>query len=111
MRRGSATLMATWLMGLIAAVALGVSLVVSAVGEGRRLQHVADLVALAAADVDQGVVPGIACDIAYQLAISMDAGSLSCVVSGGLSQVSVTRNWRGFEITKRALARPFLPLL
>mgnify|MGYP000283029322 CR=1 FL=1 len=51
MRRGSATLMAASLMGLIAAVALGVSLVVSAIGETRRLQHVADLVALAVAEL------------------------------------------------------------
>ena len=111
MRRGSATLMAASLMGLIAAVALGVSLVVSAVEETRRLQHVADLVALAAADVDQGVAPGIPCDIARRLVIRMDAGRVVCAVSGGLAEVSVTRSWRGFEITRRAVARPFIPEL
>lgn len=109
MRRGSATLMAASLMGLIAAVALGVSLVVSAIGETRRSQHVADLVALAVADVDQGVAPGIPCAMARRLVIRMDGGSVSCEVSGGLAQVSVTRNWRGFEVTRRALARPFIP--
>ena len=108
MRRGSATLMAVALRGLIAAVALGVSLVVAAVGETRRLQLVVDLVALAASDVDQGVAPGIPCDVARRLVIRMDAGSVFCTVSNGLAEVSVTRNWRGFEMTRSASAAPFI---
>jgi secretion/DNA translocation related TadE-like protein len=110
MRRGSATLMATALMGLIAAVAMGVSLVVTAVGETRRLQHVADLVALSAADVDQGVAPGTPCDMARMLVVRMDAGGVHCTVSSGRAEVSVTRNWRGVEITRWASARPFIPV-
>jgi secretion/DNA translocation related TadE-like protein len=109
MTRGSATLFALSLIGLIVSLFMAVVLVVSAANESRRTQHVADLAALAAADVDQGVAPGIACAFARQLVIRMASGSVSCAVDSGVAQVIVTSEWRGIEITKRASARPFAP--
>ena len=109
MTRGSATLLGLSLIGLIVSISLAVALVVSAGNEGRKTQHMADLAALAAADVDQGVAPGIACDFARQLVARMGEGRVSCAVMSAVAGVSVTTEWQGFDTTRSARAQPFEP--
>ena len=104
--RGSGTVLALALMGLIAALFSAMVLVVGAQQKASRVQVVADLVALGASDIDRGVVVGRPCRDARALGRDNGAAVVDCDVENGVATVSVRGVVYGFTVVKTATAAP-----
>lgn len=71
-----------------------------------RAQGIADLAALAAADVASGRQPGNPCGIAELLVVRAKVVLRECRLEGLISRVTVTANFGPFELVARARAGP-----
>lgn len=104
--RGSASLIAIAIAGVVVSCGLGAILVIAAHTEALRLQTIADLVALAVSDVDRGLSPGLPCAEARKLAQSMGAGVAECTVERGDATLTVASQFHGITFHKSARAAP-----
>lgn len=73
---------------------------------GEKVQHTANLSALAASDVAIGVVAGRPCVVAREIGRSQGIRVSSCEVAGSTVRVHATTTRHGLSITKRAAAGP-----
>ncbi len=78
----------------------------AALVEKRSITAAADAAALAAADVASGLVPGIPCDAAAQLAAANGGALTACDVDGAVVSVGVSAAVLGIPFTIRATAGP-----
>ncbi|AVG23390.1 fimbriae protein TadE/F [Pontimonas salivibrio] len=104
--RGSGVVVA---LGVIAALVIAGSaalMVVDLLRFGEKVQHAANLSALAASDVAMGVIPGRPCVVAREIGRSQGIRVSSCEVTGSLVRVYATTTRHGLSITKRAAAGP-----
>lgn len=104
--RGSASLVAIAIAGVVLSCGLGAILVITAHTEALRLQTIVDLVALAVSDVDRGLSPGLPCAEGRKLAQSMGAGVAECAVEHGDAKLTVASEFHGITFHKSARAAP-----
>ncbi|MEX2441084.1 MAG: Rv3654c family TadE-like protein [Pontimonas sp.] len=91
-------------MLVIAGTAAGVA--VDLVRCGQKVQHAANLSALAASDVATGVIAGRPCVVAREIARAQGIRLASCEVTGSTARVYASTTRHGFSIVKRAAAGP-----
>lgn len=104
--RGAATVVA---VGLVGAIVLVASVFVPALGAfvmSQRAANAADAAALAAADASAGIVTGVPCERAADLASRNGAMLASCTLDGPVADVSVHADVLGFAVSARARAGP-----
>lgn len=104
--RGSGTVLALALIALLCVVFSGLLGVVSAQQKAARVQVVADLAALAASDIDRGVVVGRPCRDARAVVRDNQATVVQCRVEAGVATVTVRGSFAGFVFDKTATAAP-----
>jgi secretion/DNA translocation related TadE-like protein len=104
--RGSGSLLAVSIVAAMLALVsllLPLSIVLSA---KQRAAAVADVAALAAADVAVGALPGVPCDSASSAAKANGALLGDCRVDGAIVTVAVGITILGFDVRARATAGP-----
>jgi helicase/secretion neighborhood TadE-like protein len=104
--RGSSTVLALAIMALLCVVFSGLLGVVGAQQKAARAQVLADLAALAASDIDRGVVVGRPCRDARAVARDNRATVVQCRVEAGVATVTVRGSLAGFVFDKTATAAP-----
>jgi secretion/DNA translocation related TadE-like protein len=110
-QRGSATVHAAWLVGLLTTVALLATAVGSVLVGQRRAAAAADLAALAGAAAVQRGTAG--CESAADIAGRNEARLVSCEIVGDVLTVQVSTEVRSvfrssFELRARARAGPVM---
>lgn len=96
------------LAGIIAAVSLfvsGISLAHSWLHLEVRTQLIADLAALAAADTMTGIIAGVPCENAREIALGNGASLESCRIVSQVVSVRVGKEHLMFEVVASADAR------
>jgi secretion/DNA translocation related TadE-like protein len=104
--RGSGSLLAVAIVGVVLTVATVMVPVFAVLAAGQSVQNAADAAALAAADTASGAVAGIPCEAAFAAA-SMNGASLgACAVDGLIASVTVNRSVGVFDLSSAARAGP-----
>ena len=104
--RGSGTVLALALIGVLVALAVGMTVVIEAHRVASRVQSVADLAALAASDIDRGVVVGRACRDARDIVRQHGLHPALCAVEDGRARVQVRGSLWGVSVVREAVAAP-----
>jgi secretion/DNA translocation related TadE-like protein len=104
--RGAASVLALGIVGAVVALTAMVVPVVTTFVASQRAANAADAAALAAADTISGLVPGVACELAAQVAARNGAVLNSCEPDGGVVTVVVVVSSLGVELTGTARAGP-----
>ena len=104
--RGSGSLLALGVCGALVSLSAIALWAIGLVHTASRVQHTANLAALAASDVSMGVVAGHPCRVARSITQSSGYSLEFCEVVDGISRVVVTVVDGVIPIEKRASARP-----
>ena len=104
--RGSGSLLALAIVGVVLIVTTAVVPLFAVLAAGQSVQNAADAAALAAADTASGAVAGIPCESAMEAA-SLNGASLgACAVDGLIASVTVNRSVGVFDLSSTARAGP-----
>lgn len=103
---GAASVVALGLVGAIVALAALLAPVLGVLVATQRVANAADAAALAAADATSGVVPGVPCDLATDVAARNGATLTACEIDGPVAAVTVQSTPFGFAVSARARAGP-----
>ncbi len=108
MRRdeGSGGVLALAVVGLLAVLALAVVGTGVALAARPRVVAAADASALAAADTALGILPGVPCESAQEVAAAHGARVAACTVDGVVATVEVSATILGVPVAVRARAGP-----
>lgn len=104
--RGAASVLALGIVGAVVALTAMVVPVATTFVASQRAANAADAAALAAADAISGRVPGVACELAAQVASRNGAVLASCEPDGPIVTVAVAVWSLGMELTAAARAGP-----
>lgn len=104
--RGSASVLALGIVGVLIAVAASVLVVMGAFVQQRRAAVAVDAAALAAADVATGRVGGSPCVEAKRIAEAGGAALESCALDGVVASVTVSTGYFGLRSRAEARAGP-----
>lgn len=104
--RGAASVLALGIVGAVVALTAMIVPVTTTFVASQRAANAADAAALAAADVISGLVPGVACELAAQVAARNGAALSSCEPEGAEVTVVVAVSSLGVELTGSARAGP-----
>lgn len=104
--RGSGVVLALGVIAMVVIAGTAAGVAVDVVRCGQKVQHAANLSALAASDVATGVVAGRPCVVAREIARAQGIRLSSCEVAGSTARVYATTTRHGFSIVKRAAAGP-----
>lgn len=102
--RGSGTVLALALIGVLLALVAGIGVVVDAHRSVIRVQSVADLAALAASDIDRGVAVGRPCRDARGIVRQHGLHPAFCAVEDGRARVQVRGSVWGVPVVREAVA-------
>lgn len=104
--RGSGVVLALGVIAVLVISGTAAWVVVDALRVSQKVQHVANLSALAASDVAMGVVSGRPCVVAREIGRSQAIRVSFCEVTGSTARVHATTTRHGLAMTKRAAAGP-----
>jgi secretion/DNA translocation related TadE-like protein len=104
--RGAASVLALGIVGAVVALTAMVVPVATTFVASQRAANAADAAALAAADTISGLVPGVTCELAAQVAARNGAVLSSCEPEGAVVTVVAVVSLLGFELTAAARAGP-----
>lgn len=104
--RGSGVVLALAVIGALVLMGTGAFVVVDVWRFSEKVQHAANLSALAASDVSIGVIAGRPCVVAREVARQQGIRVSDCEVAGGTARVYATTTVHGVSIVKRAAAGP-----
>ena len=104
--RGSGTVLAVGILGAVVLVTALLLPLLAVLVVGQTVRAAADAAALAAADTLSGLVAGVPCQAAAEIA-SLDGASVAlCTTVGPIASVTVTREFLGWNLRARARAGP-----
>ncbi|WP_082590181.1 Rv3654c family TadE-like protein [Agromyces sp. Soil535] len=104
--RGAASVLAVGIVGAVVALTAMVVPIATTFVASQRAANAADAAALAAADAISGLVPGVACELARQVAGRNGAALTSCQTDGAVVTVGVVVSSLGMDLGARARAGP-----
>jgi secretion/DNA translocation related TadE-like protein len=104
--RGAASVLAVGIVGAVVALTALVVPVATTFVASQRAANAADAAALAGADAISGRVPGVACELAAQVAARNGAMLTSCEAEGPVVAVDVAVSSLGTQVTAAARAGP-----
>ncbi|AZC14559.1 MULTISPECIES: Rv3654c family TadE-like protein [unclassified Microbacterium] len=100
------TSIAVGVVGVTAALAVGLLAVGGAAVQAQRVAGAADAAALAAADAASGVLSGVPCERAEQLAATIGAELVRCELDDLIATVTVEGRVLGLPVSASARAGP-----
>ena len=103
---GSGSVLALGVVGAVVLLTVLLLPLFSVLVVGQAVRGAADAAALAAADTLSGLVAGVPCWAAAEIAALDGASVVSCTTLGPVASVTVTREFLGWDLKARARAGP-----
>lgn len=104
--RGSGTVLGVAVIGGVLALIMMLVPVFAAFVTRQRVASAADLVALATADAARGIIPGVPCEIASNVAAMNRVELGGCRLDGAVATVRVATVFAGLPVEAVATAGP-----